>query len=134
MKLRIKGNSIRLRLGRSEVARLATEGILEEFTDFGPGSVRFGYTIHATFQEPSVTARFADGRLVVRVPAIELHMWANGDQVGIEASQRIDDDGYEMLRILVEKDFQCLHGDDGEEETDEDAYPNPQLQSTPIDD
>lgn len=127
MKLRIKGNSIRLRLGRSEVGRLATEGILEEVTEFGPGSQRFGYTVHATFQEPSVTARFADGRLVVRVPAIQLHQWAHGDHVSIEASQRIGDDGYEELRILIEKDFECLHGDNGEEETDEDAYPNPQL-------
>jgi hypothetical protein len=124
MKLRIRGNSIRLRLGRSEVARLATDGIIEEFTQFGPGSQRFRYTVHATFLEPSVTARFADGWLVVWIPATELHKWAHGDEVGIEASQRIDDNG-EELRILIEKDFVCIDGDSGESQ--EDAFPNPVL-------
>ena len=122
MKLRIKGNSIRLRLGRSEVGRLATEGILEEFTEFGPGSQRFGYTVHATFHEPSVNARFVNGRLVVRVPAIQLHQWAHGDQVGIYAMQPTDRG---ELAIVIEKDFVCIDGDSGESQ--EDAFANPAL-------
>ena len=40
MKLRIRGNSIRLRLTQSEVRRLAEVGSVEEWTDFGGGRVR----------------------------------------------------------------------------------------------
>jgi hypothetical protein len=123
MKLRISGNSLRFRLGRSEVCRLATEGVIVEFTDFGPRSQRFGYELHATFAERDVTAVFAHCRLIVTVPADTIHHWARTDQVGIDARQGIGD-GHE-LRILIEKDFACIDG--SPEESQADAFPNPQL-------
>ena len=122
MKLRIKGYSIRFRLGQSEVCRLATEGMIEEFTHFGPCSAqRFGYALHASFQDPDVTAWFADGRLVVHVPAITIHKWARTDQVGIDAVQHLGDD--HELRILIEKDFVCIDSPSGQSQ--DDAYPRP---------
>jgi hypothetical protein len=125
MKLRIKGNSIRFRLGRSEVCRLASDGMIEEFTDFGPSSAqRFRYELHATFTESEVLATFINGRVVVSVPADTIHHWARTNQIGIDARQRLGD-GSE-LRILIEKDFACIDGSpDGSQE---DAFPNPQLQ------
>jgi hypothetical protein len=39
MKLRLQGNSVRLRLTRSEVERLRDTGIVEESVDFGGGEV-----------------------------------------------------------------------------------------------
>src|SRR4051794_10167371 len=109
MKIKIKSDSLRLPLGQSEVCRLATEGVVEEFTHFGPCSgQRFGYELHASFHDSAVSARFARGRLVVRIPAVEIHKWARTDQVGIDARQPLGD-GKE-LRILIEKDFACIDG------------------------
>src|SRR4051812_6240742 len=124
MKLRFGGNFIRLRLGQSEVCRLATEGMIDQCTDFGPSSAqRFCYELHASFEEPHVSATFANGRLVVTVPADAIHQWARTDQVSIDAQQRIAD-GSE-LRILIEKDFRCMNA--APEEREEDAFPHPQF-------
>jgi hypothetical protein len=126
MKLRIKGNSIRLRLGRSEVRRLATEGIVEESTAFGPSTQEhFGYSICASPGVSDVSASFAGGRLVIRVPSGMIRQWAATDQVGFDAHQRTGN-GDELL-ILIEKDFECIDGPSGESQ--EDAFPNPQLEA-----
>src|SRR5258705_13667310 len=124
MKMRIKGNSIRLRLGQSEVRRLATEGVVAEFTDFGVScSQRFGYALHVTMEDSFASARFSDGRVIVRVPAGAIRQWAQTDQIGIRAVQRTTDGG--ELRILIEKDLECI--EPAADESQEDAFPNPQL-------
>jgi hypothetical protein len=126
MKLRIRGNSIRLRLGRSEARRLADEGIVEESTVFGPSRAeRFTYAIVATSEPSVVSASFADGRIEIRVPSEMVHQWTSTDQVGMDAHQSTaDEDG---LRILIEKDFECVDAPNGQSR--EDAFPNPQLET-----
>jgi uncharacterized protein DUF7009 len=124
MKLRIKGNSIRLRLGRSEVRRLATEGRIEESTAFGPArDQRLIYALVASRHEPGVTASLTGWRLTVRVPADVIRQWAASDQVSIHGLQAAGGEG--ELRILVEKDFECI--DAPPEESQEDAFPHPQF-------
>jgi len=104
MKLRIKGNSVRLRLGQSEVHRVVTEGALEEITEFGPEPAqRFRYVLRAS-EKPGVSASFADQRMIVRVSQDTLRQWSATDQVSIQAIQRIGDS---ELMILIEKDFEC---------------------------
>jgi hypothetical protein len=126
MKLRIKGNSIRLRLGRSEVRRLATDGIVEESTAFGPSKQEcFAYAICASPGASVLGASFVEGRLVVRVPSGMIHEWAATGRVGIDAVQRAG--GEDELLILIEKDFECIDGPSGESQ--EDAFPNPQLEA-----
>ena len=126
MKLRIKGNSIRLRLGQSEVRRLAIEGVVEEFTIFGPSKQeRFAYALCTSPGVSAVSASFADRRLVIRVPSDMIHQWATTDQVGIHAFQHAGNDA--ALLILIEKDFECVEAPPGESQ--EDAFPNPQLQA-----
>jgi hypothetical protein len=126
MKLRIKGNSIRMRLGQSEVHRLARSGIVEEHTILGPSKHQsFTYAVCASPEALNVIANFADRRMVVRVPTSMIHQWATTDQVGIHALQRTgSDDG---LSILIEKDFECFDAPSGESQ--EDAFPNPQLEA-----
>jgi len=121
MKLRIKGNSIRLRLGRSEVYRLAMNGAVEEFTIFGSGrGQRLDYEIHAARNETVVRASFDGRRIVVHVPAEMIDGWAASDQVGIYAMQPTD---HGELAVVIEKDFVCIDGDAAESQ--EDAFPNP---------
>jgi hypothetical protein len=124
MKLRIKGNSIRLRLGQSEVRRLSIDGTVEESTAFGPSDEqRFVYALCASSEESGVSASFADRRMLIRVPESVIHRWMTTDQISIDALQRTGSG--DELRILIEKDFECLEAP--ADESQEDAFPNPQL-------
>ena len=123
MKLRIRGNSIRLRLGQSEVYRLATNGAVEELTIFGRGrGQRLGYEIRAAEDETVVGVSFDGRRIVVHVPAEMINRWAGSAQVGIYAMQATDRG---ELAVVIEKDFVCIDGDSGESQ--DDAFPNPAL-------
>ncbi|HVF30430.1 MAG TPA: hypothetical protein VNA22_05640 [Pyrinomonadaceae bacterium] len=104
MKLRIKGNSIRLRLLKSEVDRFAAEGRVTEQTSFGANSLK--YTLAVSPDAERVYAEFDDGEICVYVPESQAHAWAIGDEVGFEAEQLIGD-GL-ILSLLVEKDFVCV--------------------------
>jgi hypothetical protein len=120
MKLRIKGNSIRLRLGRSEVSDLVTNGAVEESTTFDfSGRQRFEYKLLATSDVSSVSATFVDGCLTVRIPTELAAHWGSTDQIGIEATQAASANS--SLRILIEKDLECL--DAPPEESQADAFP-----------
>lgn len=120
MKLRIRGNSLRLRLTRSEVEQLGRSGEVIETVDFGAGSPRFCYQLSA-MDGGTVRAEFGDDRLHIFVPATEAARWIGSEQVGIEGMQPVGDGRF--LRILVEKDFACLAERGGED--DSDAFPNP---------
>src|SRR3954470_1849970 len=105
MKLRIRGNSIRLRLGESEVRRVARDGEVAESTIFGKGAnERFDYVLYASADESAVSAIFTNGRIVIRVPWDVIERWATTAQVSIHA---IQSGGPDELRILIEKDFRC---------------------------
>jgi len=122
MKLRIRGNSIRLRLGRSEVERMVETGLVEEFTIFDAARrQRLGYALRSSSEVSVVTATFDEGQIVVSVPADLIRLWGTTDQVGIDAVQNVSEG--EMLRILIEKDFECI--DAPVHESQEDAFPRP---------
>jgi hypothetical protein len=121
MKLRIKGNSIRLRVSRSEVARLLADECLEETIYFAPApDARLTYALE---QEPSLTSpavRYAEKRVVILIPADQASTWGVTNQVGI--SEIISLGALGSLELLVEKDFACL---DRSEEENEDTFENP---------
>ena len=104
MKLRIKGNSIRLRLLKSEVDRFAAEGRVSERTWFGANSLN--YTLAVAPDAERVYAEFGGGEICVFVPASQARDWATGDDVGFQAEQPVGD-GL-ILSLLVEKDFVCV--------------------------
>lgn len=114
MKLRIHGNKVRLRLNRNEVTQLAESGVVEEKVDFQPG-VFLRYGIEATIGQEQVAMTFDDDEILVAIPAGLAREWATSDMVSIEGE-----------RILIEKDFQCLHREPGEEDVD--TFPNPAAQ------
>lgn len=119
MKLRLRGNSLRLRLTQGEVNDLVRCGSVEEKTAFGPEAL-LSYAI-ALGDAPSVSASFEAGAIRVTVPRAEARAWATSDRVGIEADQATF--GGASLRVLIEKDFACLKARTGEDERD--AFPNP---------
>jgi len=118
MKLRIRGDSIRLRLTQSEVKKLAEEGRVEELTRFGPDE-RFTYAI--SFGGTVLSAKLVSRGLEITVPDEVARTWASSDAVSIEGARDLGDGS--TLRILVEKDFACLT--ERPHEDDADAFPNP---------
>jgi hypothetical protein len=121
MKLRILDNSIRLRLSRTEVAAIRSDGIVGGKVSFAGGS-RLIYCLEGSPACVDPAAQFADGELLVRLPEATVVQWADSDEVSIEATQPLDDGG--SLKILIEKDFACLTPREGEDESD--LYPHPQ--------
>ena len=121
MKLRILDNSIRLRLSRTEVAAIRSDGIVGGKVSFAGGS-RLVYCLEGTPACVDIAAQFADGELLVRLPEATVVQWADSEDVSITASQPLDDG--ESLKILIEKDFACLTPREGEDESD--LYTHPQ--------
>ncbi len=114
MKLRIRGNSVRIRLTRSEVAALGDIGRAEDAVRFSPTDVlQYGVAVTAT---DALGVEFGDRRLTVNVPKAMIEPWLAPSEVTIEGSQPIGDT--DELRILIEKDFMCLAPRAGEDGTD----------------
>jgi hypothetical protein len=122
MKLRIKGNSLRLRVSRSEVAKLLRKERVEETIHFAPhANARLTYALE---QKPSVSAptvRYTEGEITVLVPAGLADTWCTTDLVGIAESVNLGSLG--SLDLLIEKDFACLDRSD-EENQDSFAHPH----------
>ena len=117
MKIRIKGNSIRLRLTQSDVKKWAAEGVVKEVTDFGNNSA-MGYQLRMS-EESQISATFNDDIISVDIPFTIGQEWCESENTSMESS--IANDG--ILQILVEKDFVCLTPKAGEDESD--MFPNP---------
>lgn len=124
MKLRIHGNSIRLRLSQIDVAQFSETGSVESAIDFGGNGGRLVYRLSSdeNAHYPYPSAGFSGGEIVIRLLRETAIKWAQSDEVGIEADQQLGD-GNGALKILIEKDFACLNARPGNE--DADAYPHP---------
>ena len=120
MKLRILDNSIRLRVTRTEVDTLNADGLVAAVTSF-PGSREFRYELESSPASVSPAAFFSDRVITVRLPEETVRAWAESDDVSIEGEQRLGDGA--VLKILVEKDFKCLTGREGEDESDMFEHP-----------
>ena len=122
MKLRLLDDSIRLRLSRSEVTAAHKTGVVEGQTRFPDGSVfTFALEVLEDGSEPS--AAFAQNRLVVKLPALEVSGWANDDTaVSLRSELELPSGG--PLRLLVEKDFRCLSPRGDEDQSD--LFGNPE--------
>jgi hypothetical protein len=109
MKLRIQGNSLRLGLNQSEVAQFSKTGFVEDSVQFAPGA-SFAYALESMSSLSAPQALYANGWLRIQVPGVEATQWVTSDRVDITGEQPIASGKH--LSILIEKDFQCLHGDE----------------------
>lgn len=118
MKIRIKGNSVRLRLTKPEVEKLAVAGYLEERTSFGNNI--FTYAVQSKSQGHELSADFDGGKITVFIPEDLLKDWPGNGTVGFSGAVPVSHT--ETLSLLVEKDFKCL---DNTTEDQTDQYENP---------
>ena len=122
MKLRIRGNSIRLRLTQSEVARVGAGERLEEVLAFGPKPEQcLTYALEVADKADNITASYQAGRITLTLPLAAARTWSTTDTVTLDAEQLIHDGV--VLRLLIEKDFACLTDRRGVE--DADTFPHP---------
>ena len=100
MKLRIRGNSLCLRVSKTELAKLAETGKAEDAMRFSSEqSLRYGIEVRPT---GAVTATFAGSAILVTLPKARLDLWLRPDEVSVEGSQPIG--GGKVLQIVLEKD------------------------------
>ena len=114
MKLRIRGDSVRLRLTRGDVQALLAAGVVEEAIHF-PGGGALHYRLTAAADCRELAASFAAATLTVALPADLARRWGASDEVGIRAALAL---GAGELDILIEKDFPCPTARPGEDDSD----------------
>ncbi len=115
MKLRVRGNSIRLRLNQKDMEKIKSEGLCQEKLEFPSGKI-FSYMLSVSKEIKTLEAEFADDTIKVTIGENEAQVWADTEQVGIYGE-------HGKIKIAVEKDFKCLVSRD--EEEDKDAFPHP---------
>ena len=118
MKLRIKGNSLRVRLTRSEAEKFVNTGYLEEQTSFLEN--KFIYALQSMNDIKEMTASFDQNKISIFIPAKLLVDWPQNDIVGFNATMPLT--ATDSLYLLLEKDFICL---DETTEDQSDNYENP---------
>jgi len=121
MKLRIRGNSIRLRLSQQNMKVFGEEGRVENSIQFG--STTDGKLIYAleTADVKKLKCEFKDNTLTIFVPKDLAKVWIESQLVGLEHLDSTTEN--DQVRILVEKDFKCMHVRINEDESD--SYPHP---------
>lgn len=121
MKLRIKGNSLRLRLTQTEVQQFLEEGLVKETIKFGPTAFRqMHYSIQKTTEEV-ISATYNLNQLTIYIPEPLAIYWATSSEISISHTYEVDEET--ALTLLIEKDFKCLTTRIGEDERD--MYPHP---------
>jgi hypothetical protein len=120
VKLRIDGDSLRLRLNRSDVERFRETGIRTESIRFGSGS-ELTYMLETSSQLTRIEVQYRQDCIRVLLPLNMAQEWASSDQVSLSRDS-VEGSG---PTLLIEKDFQCLHGDRTNPSDDADAFPNP---------
>jgi hypothetical protein len=118
MKLRIKGNSIRIRLTKSEVDQFAKDGYIEEHTLLPNGKLSYAVKKDSTANE--LSAIISNQTVLMLMPELDATNWVQTERVGYENNLTLP--GGEKLYLLIEKDFKCL---DNTNEDQSDMYDNP---------
>ena len=118
MKLRIKGNSLRIRLTKSEVNTLAEAGYLQEQTSF-PNKPLI-YALQTKPDANALTVTFLENKITMFVPQEFAKHWPANNVVGLDAVMSLPNN--EALNLLLEKDFVCL---DATTEDQSDHFENP---------
>ena len=121
MKLRIKGNSLRLRVSRSELARFQAGGRIEETIHFtAAADATLTYALESALKPSPVTVRYGSSEVTVILSKDRARIWSDESEVGVYTTLDIGAAG--SLEVAVEKDFACL---DRSDEDNRDTFANP---------
>jgi|GEM_PF-1248777 len=114
MKLRLSQNAMRFRLSVSETRRLKEQGRVSETLEL-PRGQRFDYVLSTDGSQSSTQVEWGAAQLAIRLPAEMTQAFlASADE---SWSQSIATDSG-ALKVLIEKDLPCDHGDEPNPQTD----------------
>ena len=126
MKLRIRGNSLRVRVTRSELELIRNNQPIQEMIHFGcHADDQLSYSLEASCNTEKVEVIFQNQRIRVMIPESVAQEWTVSDQVTLFAEQQVGEG--QTLKILIEKDFFCLkprNHPEHEDESDFFSHPN----------
>lgn len=121
MKIRMKENTLRLRLSQAETEQFGRDGKVSTITRFGSGSDSFiSYSLEKGEIAKAVFTTFNGSEIKVIVPGKLADEWAFTSLEGFEENVPLNDG--QSLYVLVEKDLHCLHKRVVED--DSDSFPN----------
>ncbi|MGV3502397.1 MAG: DUF7009 family protein [Adhaeribacter sp.] len=110
MKLRIQGNSLRLRLSGQEIQQFKQSGQVSETLVLGPNPEQvLHYLLISREEATTLSAELRGNSLQVLVPAGAAAAWLSDP--GQSLSATADNGTQAGLRILVEQDLDCRHRD-----------------------
>lgn len=128
MKLRIRDNSLRLRLTRSEVQRIGNKESVVSSIQLGiTDEHRLMYGVASSSLISAMQVSFLGNVIRIVLPEKEALAWAHGTEIGIYSEQQMSE--HETLKILIEKDFFCLKPRTHEQEDETDMFPHPNAES-----
>ncbi|MGC2234856.1 MAG: hypothetical protein WA584_01675 [Pyrinomonadaceae bacterium] len=120
MKLRLRENSLRLRLLQSEIKLLKESGSVSETISFGASQILI-YRLQISLEARAISAYFQNNEIIVEIPFQMANNWINTEEVGLKFKQKIADETH--LSILIEKDFVCVERPFDAD--NKDAFPHP---------
>src|SRR6201989_3025237 len=107
MKLRIKGNSMRLRVSRSELTRfLAGERVAETIRFAAAPEAKLTYVLERGRHSGGGSVRYGTQEVTVSLSAEQAQSWSQESEVGVYTQVDLAAEG--ALEVIVEKDFACL--------------------------
>lgn len=101
MKLRIRGQQLRIRTDPEEMRTLAAAGSIEDRIQLGPNRALV-YRLSVASGAEGLAVVFDDNVIEVRLPAEAARRWCATDLVGLSGTQQ---NGAVELAVSVEKDF-----------------------------
>lgn len=124
MKLRLRENSIRLRLLQNEVTQLREVGNVSETVVFGVNPTEnLAYSLRTSAEILEISAQMMNNQIEIFLPMSVAESWIDSNQVGLYGTQEIGD--LAVLKIIVEKDFVCV--DRPFDKDNKDAFPHPKM-------
>jgi len=119
MKLRIHGDSLRIRVTKTDLSRLQSDGRISATLEVAPGQA-LTYALAIT-DGSAIDVDFTDAALSVYLPRARAALWYADAEVSVEGVKLLP--GGKTLEVLVEKDFTCLVPRAGEDQSDYFANP-----------
>ncbi len=107
MKLRINGNSVRLRLSPDDLEQFSKEGYLENSTAFVSNVLIYALQSRSDEYGHELSADFRKGILTIYIPERLAKEWISSDIAGFETWMDVDNG--EKLCIQIEKDAREVH-------------------------
>jgi hypothetical protein len=120
MKLRIKDNSIRIRLTQGETMAVSRGESVTKKTVFSPVT-SLSYSL-VPWHLDVFNAEFSENEITLNVPISKVENWIDSEEIGFEFTQKNGEEG--GLFLVLEKDFACLKPRTGEDESDH--FPHPE--------